>query len=416
MRIRTMRSSCVLWLVTCCATSSALAQAQRGGGAEQPAVEGGNYDHGWSLGLNYEYTDNAERVDVDKTDESSGALFLRFDLGYTRRSFELTAASDMEYRSYFGGRFEDGLSGGFNGAMQFDIIDDYLNIHVDDHYGKTRQDRYQSESPNVRGYINELNGGLDLTVPIGQRFSLFGAAGFSSVTYGESDEDNERTAFSAGMRQAISQRVSIYVSAERNKVHMREDAPAPVAPQTSPSTDYEVEEELIGLDANMSRTRIGASGGRTRVKGVTTEQQSPDRTVWRLEIERRFGARVTTTISGGSEYSDTAQTFVREQEIVGVEAGGPNLLVTADPFVSDYVGLGLGYEGPRFGMEFSALSRRERHEFHPELDAEYYYADLGFTYVTSARTNLFLRGSYNRNKEEGAATSVNADRILNDYF
>ncbi len=400
--IRTGHLTCGLCLLTLI-PMTVFAQEHAGG-------DNLNFNHGWGVGVNFEYTDNVDRVPDNKMDETSGAVSLRYDFGAARRSFLFKSAADVEYRNYFGGLHEDGPSGGVTASTEYQLIDKYWNVHAAEHYGQTRTDLYQVNSPNNRGYINELSGGTDIVIPIGRRFSMFASADAADVSYGESEADSVRTDLSGGLRQAVSERTSVYATVSRSGTNLKADNPGPTA-----IGDYDIEEASIGFDADLSKTTISISGGQTRVRGQAPggrDAVTPDSSLFRATIERRIGTRFALSLGIGTEYTDTGQTFVREQQAVGVESGGANIAISADPYKSDYATLGISFTGARFGVQLHNSYRRERHEFHQELAGKYFYTQLSMQRTFTPRTSAYFRGAYSRN--ESLVTTPTAATDLSD--
>jgi hypothetical protein len=382
--------------------------AQEGGGQ---AGDNTNYNRGWSIGVNVEYTDNFLRTPIDETEETTGAAYLRFDFGASRERWRLSAISDLQYRVYQNDVADNELLGGLTAQGELKLFGDYLWLTASDHYGQAQQDVTQPDSPVNRGYINELSVGAHVEIPIGRRLALFGSDNWSTVSYGESTEDYERNAITAGLRQSLSERTSVFLQASRSRVQYSADGTQVIG---TANQDYDIEEGVIGFNANLARTTMAISGGQTRVRGMA---DSPDQLLLRASISRKIGARLTLSLDGGTEYSDTTQTFVREQQSLGPNVNGATREITADPFKSDYGTFGVAYDGSRYDVRSSLLYRKERHEQSPERDGEYAYAELVVTRRFSERASVSVTGGYNQSDRMEVApngTIVNSDDTLHD--
>jgi hypothetical protein len=224
--------------------------------APAPAVERGFVNNGWSFGVNGEYSDNAMRTLDDGEEETSVAAFTSLDIGYISPRWRLDVIGDLEYRHYVDSLEDDQLLGGGTGRIEFSILEEYLSVFGEDVYGQTQIDADVPDSPSNRGYINSLTYGANGRVPLGSRLSIVGMGAQSRITYDDSDLNYDRTDYSAGLEQRLSEQTRLTLSAMRMRNKFDIDPNL---------RNYDLEEAWLGLIGEYPRTSIDLSVGQTRI-------------------------------------------------------------------------------------------------------------------------------------------------------
>jgi hypothetical protein len=159
--------------------------------------------------------------------------------------------------------------------------------------------------------------------------------------------------------------------------------------------DYEIQEAFIRYAMEARRTQLSIDAGYTALK---QSGETSDGIIARLDVTRRVAARSRVGFEIGTEFSTTADTFRRDQTIIGVDVGPGAAVAASDPFQTDYAYVTWETDWPRSTLSIELSAREEDHEILTDLDREQLTGLFTWSRRMTANVGLDLRGGYTDEK------------------
>ncbi|MGH8262841.1 MAG: hypothetical protein ACRET4_05150, partial [Steroidobacteraceae bacterium] len=304
-------------------------------------------------------------------------------------------ATDVTYRHYTSGDFNDEFIGGANANAKFEILGDKFVWVADDIYGQTAVNAFALDTPGNRQSTNFFSTGPQFNFPLGERTRAYVHGTWSSATYEKLLIDNTRTTGTVGLERQASATTKLRLQATASRVKF-DDAAV--------NSPFDVQDYSIGMNRKGARTKLDAEIGITVLHDAG---QSNSAALVRVTFERQMSPNSVLTLAAGREYSDSAQFFRLEGLDLGPGQFLGNPIVAADPLKSTYANATLVHTGSRTTMRVTADMRRERRDVNTFLDVNRGGIAVAVDYRISA---LFDGGIFGRFRRDTFVESDGATR------
>jgi len=297
-----------------------------------------------------------------------------------RPNFQGQLTSDVTYRKYDTKAAGDEFLGGANGHASFNLFDNVLKWIADDVYGQSSINAYGPNSPQNREGTNYFSTGPDVLVPLGERTALILNGRYSLATFDGPDFDNSRLSGGIGIERKISPLTTVRLNVSDSHLTFKDDAAPP----------FNIREATIGAHREGSHTTVDLDLGYSQLvqQGSTTGAF-----LVRAAFSRNLTQRSRITLTGGEEYSDSAEFFQFGQATSGAAAGYGNGIIAADPLRARYVFLDWATNASRVTLNVDPSYRQERHQTETALNVDRIAVAFGVSYRLSPRTQVSLYDS-----------------------
>jgi hypothetical protein len=331
------------------------------------------------------YSDNVNRVDVGEESDTAVSAGLRFAIDRAAGRLATDATADLRYQDYLDNTYADEVVGALAATLVYAFAPDRFTWTLQDNFGQTVEDRRFAETPDNRQSTNYFTTGPDWYVPLGARTQLVLQARWSDASYEETEEaDSERYSGTIGLVRALDPDSAVSLNAFGESVDY-EDDPAFLDP------DYDTVSGYLGYRTQGARTSVDLQAGYTTMDGAARSYDGP---LVNLNVTRELSARSTLVLDLGTNLTDAAEVFRRDQNVGGVDQGSETVIVSRDPMQATYASLGLTLAGSRTTVQIGADWNRDDQENLTGLDQERYGASITVIREISPRLEGRLSGGY----------------------
>lgn len=333
------------------------------------------------------YSDNVERVAVDETSDTIVSAGLQF--GIAREGARLTtdASADLQYRHYLDDTYGDEVVGGLAATLVYAFVPDRFTWTVQENFGQTLEDRRFTETPDNRQNTNYFTTGPDWYIPIGGRTQLALQARWSDASFEDTSEaDSQRYSAAIGLVRALSPTSSASLNATAESVDY-DDA----LDTTDYDFDYDTVSGFLGYNTQGSVTTVELRAGYTTMDGYLRSYDGP---LFDLNVTRQLTPRSSLAFNVGTNLTDAAEVFRRDQGLSGTDSGSGSVVVTPDPLQSEYAAVTLSLAGSRTTLQIGANWTNDEQENLTALDQERLGGSIAVTRQMSQRLEGRLFGAY----------------------
>lgn len=343
------------------------------------------------------YSDNVRRTSTEEVSETMIEAGLRLDLNREQGRLTADVGADLEYLTYLDNTYDDELVGGLDGTAVFAVLPDRFTWTVEDNFGQSFINPQTIDTPDNRQNTNYFSTGPDLVFPLGNRTNLTVDGRWSQTAYEEVSEfDSRRYSGAIGLVRLLeSGSVSLNGTNERVEYD-----------QSSPASSYDAQSYYLGYTVEGLRTTLELQIGYSAVRDYFDASNGR---LLMIALVRRLSPRSTLSLDAGTDLTDSADVFRRDQGIGGVAVDDRPAVVTADPFQSDYATIAWDLESEHSNLHISADWRRETHERQTESDRERVEGSLAWTRRIRPMLSLVLSGLY------GSEDFPNADVSYDEW-
>lgn len=322
---------------------------------------------GLTVSLGAEYSDNVGRTNANE--ESDTALDAGLVLSYSRDRGALLAAiaTDLRYRTYLDGRFDDELLGGASVRLSYELIPDRVDWVLEDEFGKSFIDPRRVESPLNRQNVNSITTGPDIRIPLGAITSIVSELRATQVWYEESDFGSVQYSAAAGLSRQLTETNSLAAIVQEDRFEY-DDLPQ--------DADFKIRSAYLRFEGSGSRTRLTAKGGATRLDMSGDESSGA---LVDVSLTRTITTRSKLVFNAGTDLTDATGAFRRGRSGVDLAADDTFRTISADPLRSNFAIASWSYAGASRSLDVALQWRREEHERNVELDRDRIGADLTLT-------------------------------------
>lgn len=335
-------------IVRCTTASMALAAAGSAFAAENDRAP---TESGWSIRAGVSHSDNATRDAFTQTSETTPEAGFTWFLDDQRERFTTRIAADVTWREYSAGTSPNQFDGGGMVDLTGVIIPDAFDWVLNDNYGQALVNQRETDSPQNRQNFNFASTGPNITFPLGARTDLRLTGRYSLATYEEKQNDN--TSISGTL--ALARRLSAAQVASVVLSQRRVDYDDPLV-----ARKYDIQDAYLEWTREGLRTSADVSLGYSNLKPEGGESQGG--LLARVVLTRRLSTRSLLSVTAGSEYANSAETFRVNQMFAGGTRTTTGVPTTVDAFRSDYLYASWSTAGGRVDMRVTGTYRKESHE------------------------------------------------------
>jgi hypothetical protein len=337
-----------------------------------------------TLDLGVDHSDNVGRVEVDPQSETIGTAGLGLAIDTKRPRLSAEVGANLEYQKYFDNTFDPEVVGGVDATLGYALIKERLIWVLEDNYGQISNNRLAVETPDNRQDFNYLSTGPDLTLPLGQRNSIFVSGRWSDSYYEEAGQDSQGLNGSLALIHALSEMSNVSLNGSWSQIEYDNEL----------FEDNEVREAFLRFDAAGVKTTLVLDVGYTET--TRGDREPSDGWLGRLSLTRQLSARTSIELSAGSEFSDAGQTFRLDQQELGTQPGNVDVIAVADVFRSNYLYLGLTADLDRTTVTANLHGNQERYETQDAFDRDIVGASISVERALSPRFTLGVEGDYSK--------------------
>lgn len=339
-------------------------------------------EYSLSFSAGASYSDNIRRDSANEVSDTSAQAGLKLNLIQEKRRVSANVAADLEYLTYLDNTYDDELRGGLDGTVNFAFVPDRLSWTVQDNLFQSFIDPGQVDTADNRQATNYLTTGPNISLPLGSRTDLGIEARWSDVSYETSKLDSQRYSGAVRLSRLLGENTSLSLNGTAERVEYQESPPL---------SNYDGQSAYIMLVAQGGKTDLTVRGGYTAIHdyGDTT-----DGFLGEVSITRIVSARSTLTLDAGTDLSDAAEVYRREQRVTGVSVDSENSIPSSDVFQADYVTLAWMLEQERGSAQISVNWRQEDHEVEIDLNRESTSLNLALHRDLSARLSASFNAGF----------------------
>lgn len=217
-----------------------------------------------STGIGGEYSSNVLRSESNRQHEAIGYVWGGIAAHEEAANLTAQVAGMVESRQYFNDVVSDEVRLSLAALIDWMILPQRLNWHLENYFQQTTRDPYATYSPANQQDTNVLWTGPDLFFRFAQLYTLQLGARYGNFYYEETDGDNQRlSGFARAIRQ-LTPNTELYLHGQRTRVEY--DHAGRIDPFTGvPIRDFDRDDAYVGLRWESVLTEIELEGGYTQI-------------------------------------------------------------------------------------------------------------------------------------------------------
>jgi hypothetical protein len=320
-------------------------------------------DLGWSVTAGVANSDNANRVETGKVDDTLATLGASIDYTHESRRLQASLNGSGTYLEYLDDTYDSDFIASGTASLVFGIVPERFLWTIEDTFGQLTINQFEPVTPENRQNANFFSTGPDFFLRLGSQTDLQIGGRYADSRYEETDTvDDTRLTGTIALIRRTSPNVAWSAVADATRVEY--DLPG------DPGYD---QQSLFGrLEAEGARQTLSVDLGATRVKDGDESYTNP---LLRLSWNRRLTPSWTMDLSLGSEYRNTADRFVSGVSRPDTGTGAVN--ASGVPSETYYGGLSFAFERPRTRFYFGGSYNEDNYVRSGELDEENWSANVG---------------------------------------
>jgi hypothetical protein len=309
-------------------------------------------------------SDNIARTSVNEIEETIGVAGIIF--GLTEETSRLSAdiRSQFDYLYFADGTFDDEWVGGMVGILAYSLVDERLTWFIQNNFGQQTVDLLSASNPGNRENVNFFTTGPTLSLLPDSRNLVEIDLRYSSVSYEESDTDNERMLATLRIGRQIRRGATLSLNATTERVEFDNDGL---------SRDFDRHEGYVRYELAGNRNTFGMDLGYTQ---IDIDGETGDGTLARIDWSREVSPSATFRLSAGTGFSDQGNVFVFDQQQTGSDfRDTEDTLGSAEPFTFNNFTISYSLDRDRTSVGFVFTWSQEDYEGGP-LDNDFSRATL----------------------------------------
>lgn len=333
-------------------------------------------DIGWMVDVSGGQTDNATLVDTDPLSDTLSSVGGAIDYSLDGNRLDASLNGRGNYVHYADGTYDDDFQGYAAGSLVFGFVPDAFLWTINDNYGQIAIKQFEPVTPENRQNINTFSTGPDLILPLGSQSDLKFSARFGDTRYEDSDQINTQTwQGSLSFLRGLSQSSSWGLIAS----DMRIEYDVPGKPT------YDQPELYATWQSTGARQSLSVDLGANRIK---TDTESFTKPLVRLDWNRRIAPSWTADLNLGSEYQNTSQQFVRQNDWTDIDTA--RVGVTDVPAAVYHGGLSFAFQRPRTQFNLGGGYTQLEYITDNGLNEDSWYGNTGLSRRFTPRLQGFL--------------------------
>ena len=318
---------------------------------------------GWSVGTGAGHSDNANRVETGKIDDTLMTLGGAIAYEHESRRVQASLTGYGTYLDYLDDTYDSDFLASGTGSLVIGIVPEQFLWTFDDTFGQMTINQFEPVTPENRQNANFFSTGPDLILRIGSQSNLKFGARYADSRYEETDTVNDQR-LTGDITFSRQTSASVTWSAVAQASRVEYDVPG--------NPGYDLQNLFGQLQAEGARQTVSLDLGATRVADGGESYTNP---LVRLDWNRRLTPSWTMDLNLGSEYRNTADRFVAGASVPDSGTGGVN--VTGVPSETYYGGVTFSFQRPGTGFYVGTTYTRDNYVRSGELDENYWNASLG---------------------------------------
>lgn len=307
-----------------------------------------------------------------------------------RARFDAELVTDIAYRKYTSGNFNDEFVGGANAKASLQLVGETFIWVANDVYGQSSVNAFALDSPLNRQSTNFFSTGPEISLPVGDRTRIHVTGSWAKASYETTIIDSTRKTGTLGIERRTSGPMTLRLQGSASRVEFDD---------STTNSPFDVQEVSLGMHREEARTTVDAEIGETMLHNAGKTNSA---LLARVTLVRRTSINSTLTLSAGKEYSDSAQFFRLRQLDLGPGGVLGNATAAADPLRSTYANLAWVRAASRSTLRVVVDWRKERRDVAKFLNVERSGVLVGFNYRMSA---LFDGGIFATLRRDEFSTS-----------
>jgi hypothetical protein len=357
------------------------------------------YEPGYQVTVGVQESDNVQLLPSGGSSATMPFEELDFTWHDKRPFFTADIDADLEHINYIPHLYDEQFVGNFIGSGRINLVQQLLTWNTSENFGQTRLTPLAPITPANREYINYLDTGPTLALPLlGRELQLDVTATYGRVDYQDSPFDSNRVTGGIALVHELSRLSSVSLNVTDERVYYVQD-------QLNP--DYSSQEVFAQYTANGSRTKLGVDLGYSRTQQTGFSQGSY---LARISLSRNVSAASIIGLSAGHDYSDGAGSFLEAQTVGGANLNTQSTVQTSAPFSSNYATLEWNFQYARTSWGINASYFQDRYTTEAAFNNDLEMLNGRFARQISPEIELALTEQVVRqvyDGEDGNATETN---------
>lgn len=354
------------------------------------------FDYSYLFGSTH--SDNVERSSTDPQEDTTLEVGLRLDYTREQGRFNAKVGVDLRYAHFLDDSFDDESYGGMDATLAYWFIPERFSWNVEQNFGQALIDPRDVENPDNRQTVNFFSTGPDVIVPLGERTDLSVSGRWSDAHFGDTPGSNQRIDGTIGLVRHINEVSTVSVNAFAERVDFEDDFS---------DGGYDRQSAFVGYRNRGSRTSLDARAGYTVLHDHGEEIDGP---LFDVTVSRQLSQRSSLTLAAGTNLTDSAEAFRRDQGVLGLGSDTQNVVISSDPYQSDFASLTWTADGTRNTFSLVGSWRHEDHEVEVDLNRQYLGATVDYSRRMRPTLSLGVQGGYTKEQYD------NSDVEFDEWF
>lgn len=335
---------------------------------------------GWSIGAGAGHSDNANRVETGKIDDTLMTLGGAIAYEHESNRVQASLTGNATYLDYLDETYDSDFLGSGTGSLVLGIVPERFLWTFEDTFGQITINQFQPVTPENRQNANYFSTGPDLILRLGSQSDLTIGGRYADSRYEETDTVNDRRLM-GNITYSRHTSPSVTWSAVAQASRIEYDLPD--------NPGYDLQNVYGQLQAEGARQTIDLDLGVSRVADGGESYTIP---LIRLAWNRQMTPSWTLDVGLGSEYQNTGDRFVAGSGTPEGGTGGVN--VSGIPSETYYGGVTFTFNRPRTGFQVGTRYAKDNYVRSGELDQETWSANVGISRQFTQRLQGFADFNY----------------------
>ena len=343
---------------------------------------------GWSVGVGAGRSDNANRVETGKIDDTLMTLggALAYELESPR--VQASISGNATYLDYLDNTYDSDFLASGDGSLVFGIMPERFLWTFEDTFGQITINQFQPVTPENRQNANYFSTGPDLFLRLGSQTDLRIGGRYADSRYEESDTANDqRLSGDIALIRRTSPQVAWSAVGSASRVEY--DVPG--------NPGYDLQSIFGRVEAEGARQTVNLDLGATRIADGGESYTNP---LVRLTWNRLLTPSWTMDLSLGSEYQNTGDRFVSGAG--GPDGGTGGVNVSNIPSENYRGALTFSFTRPRTGFYIGTGYSRDNYIRSGLEDQTVWSARLGVSRRFTQRLQGFADATYQQRDFQSA--------------
>jgi hypothetical protein len=352
---------------------------------------------GWSIGVGAGRSDNANRVETGKIDDTlmtlGGALAYEFEGPRVQASL----SGYGTYLDYLDNTYDSDFLASGDGSLVFGIVPERFLWTFEDTFGQITINQFEPVTPENRQNANYFSTGPDVILRLGSQTDLRIGGRYADSRYESTNTANDsRLSGDIAVIRRSSPNVAWSAVASASRVEY--DLPG--------NPGYDLQSVFGRLEAQGARQTVNLDLGATR---ISDSGQSFTNPLVRLTWNRNLTPSWTMDLSLGSEYQNTGDRFVAGAG--GPDGGTGGVNVSNIPSENYRGGLTFTFTRPRTGFYIGTGYSKDNYVRSGQEDQTAWNTRIGISRRFTQRLQGFADAAYEKRDFQSSVGNDKTKRL-----